>query len=455
MQNSVFVHTQNIIHVQVPFVQRIPLREFFSKSLIFAFLVCLTLWVKPVSELIPWFVWIPIFFWGSFFPEVVIFFICATQFVTISSNSPFTLGQLALVVFLSTFFIFSKKLLNMKNMSTCVYIAFPYWLWSIFACIFNGGSQAAYDAASSFVTVLITVSACNRSNKINLLGSLLLSFFLVSVPFWFKYFSIDFLSSEVLTANEAFRGGVQRFAAGNGDFNFAGIGIAMGIAFAFSIATFSKKNSFMYFMFLSIGTICIPSLLATLSRGAILSLLLASIVICCFVIFNNKKISIRIFSERIIISLVMFFILYYLVNFFSKDYIYALHSFIFDVGVSDTAGREVNFAYAFSLIDSAPFIGVGDVPGFFAHNTFLTEGVRSGIVSTFLFFTITIFPFIRIMRSVNDILVRSIGFGYTICIFSFQSLSISGFKVFWVLWTILLIAESLGRSKMTDFSVVK
>jgi hypothetical protein len=418
----------------------------FNKRLGIAFVVACLLSIKPIALQLPWFTWIPVFFFSAYFADIAIFFLCATQFLASPPDCPFTLTQLFIICFAIAYLPRMDKLYNVKRINVWLPPFFLFLVWLSVKSLVSVEISVIAPYFLLLVTLFIFNHVLTTTEEIkSVVGSLILGCFISATPFWLNKIGIDFLSGVRLSTEEAFRGGMMRFAAGTGDYNFIASGISICIATIYVyVLNYRRHVTLEYSICILIFGLSVPSLLATMSRGAVLSTSILCVSYSLFVLHNkfvsNEFRMTKKFINRIIF---MFFLggTIFIATFpYMKEYINGL--VVFQEHREESLGlldnRADKFGFAIGEIETRPILGPDPVKEFSSHNTFLAVGMRSGIVGLLIFIWLISKPFWSIKKIFNNLETRSLLMAYFSCLFAMLTLANEDFKVFWFIWIALL-----------------
>ncbi len=248
-----------------------------------------------------------------------------------------------------------------------------------------------------------------------------------------KFGGYDFIVNSSHITMEAERGGLIRFMIGNGDYNFYGAFVIVGFAIALALLFFVEMKQWKrLFIALSL-LVFIPALLSTVSRGAILNMFF--IAICCIItIFQNKVFSLKHLVGLSIGGSIIVFLLYPMIHQYVSNII------DFQRETAENSRTELVRMYM-QYIEKYFILGIQGLDlniKMAAHNTFVETFANYGVIIFGIFIKLLIQPFRGDILNFSFLPLR---IAYVSILVSFLSLSIFGFKVFWIILFIILFYE--------------
>lgn len=377
---------------------------------------------------------------SSLNPSLTILQLVISQVFASPPILPITLLQLFSLIWVTV------NILKFKYFTKFYFDAFkyfiPFFLFTTLISIFKYDLQSVIASLTLCLFLFIAYISWERVKDKNYIKyNIILGSFSGAIPFILKPFNLTYFSDERqhLIAG-AMRGGVERFSAGLGDFNYIGACILVAFIGALSVYLFNKELKFkkrLFFLIISLASI--PSIIATLSRTSILGIIISVLLILILTLHRRlidiKKL-INILFSLTIITIIFTFTQSELI----ENYRTAFVEFVNESNIKDARGMI--FSSHIDNIINNPFFGdkvyINGVE-FAAHNVFIQVASDYGILTFILFVYMVLWiPYKRYVEYSN---LDNIAYFlmYLICIYSMMSLSIGGWKIFWLLWLILIL----------------
>jgi hypothetical protein len=418
--------------------------------------------IQAISNFLPWYIWIIIFVWSLTSPYFTIFILTCTQVYATPENYPLTLTQLFIftwiffkglylfipqhkfpIIKLKEYILFQPepnffKLHNRQFLSLIYLLIFITWY--IITSIYKNDYTQVSIILRILIIVIITYFEVRRIKDLReATYFIMLSAFSAVILFWMDFLGIKMVSVDLLINKTLERGGIIRHAIGNGDFNFLASIMNISLAGSFSLFIQNQLNKKMKFILLLMILGSIPAIISTMSRAALIGILLMYPFF--WMLKNTNPDNLLSSITKLIPRLSFVFILsaisiYLIIKIFYGNYLNALIQL---QNSSDyITGREFIWIYAITGILENPVFGfiphgiIGDK--FFAHNIILDIGVYSGIIGILLFIITSIRPYKTRLENVNTLKLL-----YTYTIYSGLTLSQFTSKFFWVIWVMLTL----------------
>ncbi len=429
------------------------------------FSVCI-LSIETVVPYCHWGVWVVLFLVGCQSPVSTIFLLCVTQTVGAPPGCPLTLTQLFIVTWVvrNTLWIVEGRFITELRVFLPLFL--PLFLWSLITATMLTTTTFVTQLLLGGFTSIIALKEMHgkRASILGIAVGISLAGVMAALPFWLSKIGLNFFLAERLERLihiGVMRGGLERFAGGQGDYNFLGACMVIGMAGLIHLAFFSMtvrttRQRLAKWGCQALVVIIIPSVLATLSRASVLG-----IAVGCVVPFGVHYFSCRgrgfgkVFRDTLRGIILMLVVVGAVMLFASQDvsrYWEALMRFQASRHLGMLDNRAAQFFRAIEGIMSSPIFGCFTPRNVYGtHNVFLDVASYCGVPGLCLFCLFCFWPVVYFIRSGVPLEWGVFGSLYLMTLYSMLSLSIMGFKFFWVLWAVVLWG---AYSRVADSSMV-
>lgn len=363
-------------------------------------------------------------------PKISFFFLIITQLIP--SNASINLTQLFFVVWI---------VLNFRSL---IREGIPPWKGTgeIFILLFLLFFRdiVFFEIADGFEFIKIILFAIIAHVEISRIGDieqLIPSFICATFVGAAGYYGhlllgLDFIINSDHISYTSMRGGFARFMIGNGDYNFYAVYLLVGFSIVMGLLLnrdFSIKRR--------IACLCLASLyvfpiLASLSRGAFITMCAISFLVILRILIGAYD-----RNFKVLILLLIALTIAILFDTIQSYFQAALSSE--ETGSLEEDIRFVLWKDYLEIFKQFPLfggLGLTEMPRLAAHNTFVEFLTKYGILISLYFFYISAKPILNFLiyrNTKSDCYL----FSYISVLFAFLSLSIIGFKVFWLLILLL------------------
>lgn len=352
----------------------------------------------------------------------------------------------------------------LRDMRTVVLVAAPFALWVLTCSVLLSNYRLLLGIAVGVATGIIAIRETRRgalgAAEIGIAVGAAAS--LAAMPFWFDKLGLSVVAGgnlASLVTRTVRRGGMGRFAGGQGDYNFLGLTMCVGIAGLIHVilrpASAGQTRFHRYGRYLAPIQIvlCVPAVMATISRAAIFGIavaVLCPIVIQLLAVARAERVrvlkwlSLRLAAGMVVVAAVVLISSQDITSYWQALVTYQEQKTLFE-------GREFVLSRAVEGIRANPVTGYLEVgmEEEFAHNTFLDAGAYAGMPGLVLFAILTLFPLIFAFRKQGLVVCGPVLSEYLLALYAMLSLSLMYYKVFWVTWSILLYYAHRGSAVTT------
>lgn len=394
--------------------------------------------------------WVGLMCLGAMNPYLSLLTLIASQVLANPAGAFLTSTQLFILVWFGINAPFVARTIARR-------VVFPapvvFWCIAVPVALVRGETGHLNELFSVFLTCWITY-LCYREmeSPVGVVESIVLGSVIGAMPFPLHALGVNYFrdARQSLIAG-AERGGIARFSAGLGDFNYIGACILVGFAAALALILYNQLSKsrvltrFQAGLLVFFAGLSCFSIFGTLSRASIAGILVTLFVV--LVLLGRAKFSLTYLPKALFFLGIGLVALYFTFHDFFEKYLTAIVAF----QTLENTYTEINRAnvariHLLSLMNH-PLLGAKvyfyDVE-FAAHNTFIQMGTNFGVFGALAFLYYSVgkpFNDIKNIAKKGNIALYA---AYIMCLYSMLSLSLTGWKIFWIIWTIIMASHGVS-----------